>query len=182
MPSTPSDPSRSPGSSAVQHFLRASSYVCALILSAMTIGIFVAVFSRYLFGNPLSELYQFVEYSLLAIPVLGAAWLASEGGHVRVELITDFITRRNAVRLDAMAAVLGVLAGGFVVLSSGKALVSDFQSGITTPGLVDFPRWPLMALICLGFTMFVAQQILELRDIVRGKHVLERGDDMSELV
>ena len=49
---------------------------------------------RYFLNRPLVWVLELTEYALLWVTFLGAAWLLRQGGHVQVDVIVDFMSRR----------------------------------------------------------------------------------------
>ena len=153
----------------MERLFSGANTVSALLVALVCVAVFLSVGSRYFFGRPFHAIVELVEYSLLAIPLLSGAWLAQHDGHVRLEIISDYVTRRTTRWLDIVAAALGAGVALFILGSSLWMAYLDFSSGISIAGVLRLDRWPFMLLISAGMLLLAIQQAMRLVDLVKDR-------------
>jgi TRAP-type C4-dicarboxylate transport system permease small subunit len=63
-----------------------------LLFVGMTLAICAEVLLRYGFTSPILWVVEPSEYALLWITFLGAAWVLRHGGHVRVDILLQYLS------------------------------------------------------------------------------------------
>ncbi|MGH8681803.1 MAG: TRAP transporter small permease [Burkholderiales bacterium] len=143
--------------------------VAGFLMAAMMVVIFLDVVLRNLGYQSSAHFFTFTEYSLLAVPCLGAPWLVREKGHVYIEILLMYLSparRRALMRLIGVAcvAVCAILAWyGFEVT------IRDFVQSEKDVRSLDMPRWMVVGFIPLSFSMMAVEF---LRFVVRGEDFL----------
>jgi len=133
--------------------------IAALILLALLLGVCFATASRYLFNKPFAELIDLAGYSLVFIVFLGAPWLMSKRGHVRIDMFVEMVSPKaqkywNAATNFAVVIIALVIAYiGFRL--TGNYLINDR----VMQDVMDTPQWILLLPIPLG-SFFLALQAL----------------------
>lgn len=133
-----------------------------LVLAAVLISAGNAIV-RKLFDSSSNALLEIQWYLFAAVFLLGAGYAFLRNVHVRIDFISGRLTARTRNWIDAVGIVVFLLplAGLFVWLGWPlfmRALVSGEMSQ-NAGGLI---RWPVLALIPLGFGLLFAQALSEL--------------------
>ena len=150
----------------------------ALVILLMLITCFQVVM-RYVFHSPFGWVVEICEYMLLYITFLGAAWLLREDGHVRVDIILNFLHPRPRKILILVTFGICALACPFLVLY-GMAITWDyFERGTLVMQTINMPRWVLMAVIPMGGFMLTIQFLRQFLNLLFSKDV--RNGRASEL-
>lgn len=136
--------------------MRACFVVSAgLILFAMLITT-VEVVIRYTTRRPMADTFEIVEYSLLWMGYLGAAWVLKGEGHTRMDIVLMRLSPRVQAGLNSFTSV--ICAGMWLLLTwvGLKVVLHNFQTGYYLATLLTPPLWPILLVIPLGgFLLFV---------------------------
>ncbi len=119
----------------------------------------IEVFLRYFFNRPQAWTLELVEYSLLYITFLGSAWVLKQEQHVIMDLVISRFNPKTQNIINAITSVLAALICIIMFWYSGKAAWDHFGRGSVTPKLLEFPLYPLLGIICLGYGLLFVQFI-----------------------
>lgn len=142
-----------------------------LLFVGMTLAICAEVLLRYGFNSPIRWVVEISEYALLWITFLGAAWVLRHGGHVRVDIMLQYLS-------PAALRVCGLISSGMgalttlVLLAFGiEATASAMMRGAFKPTGIDVPTWMIIIVIPVGalllffrFARFFAEYWTRQRD------------------
>lgn len=121
-----------------------------LLFVGMTLVICAEVLLRYGFNSPISWVVEISEYSLLWITFLGAAWVLRHGGHVRVDILLQYLSPAALRLCGLFSSAAGVLTT-LVLLGFGiEATVSAMLRGAFKPTGIDVPTWMVIIVIPIG--------------------------------
>jgi TRAP-type C4-dicarboxylate transport system permease small subunit len=128
--------------------------VCAagatLLFVAITLAISAEVLLRYGFNSPIRWVVELSEYALLWITFLGAAWVLRNGGHVRVDILLQYLSLAALRVCGLVSAGLGALTM-LVILGFGvHATWSAYARGAYKPTGIDVPTWIVLIVIPVG--------------------------------
>lgn len=129
-----------------------SVWLAAICIVLMALLVTVTVVSRFFFGNPMTALFEFSEYSILAITMLAAPLLVRTDTHIKMDLITEFLGKKHPlVKItDWFVAIIVVVIAGTLVWFTSQTAWNDFTRGSVTSTYLAPPRWPLTALMAFG--------------------------------
>jgi len=121
-----------------------------LLFVFITLAICAEVLMRYGLNAPIRWVVEISEYALLWITFLGAAWVLRQGGHVRVDIMLQYLSPR-ALRIcglfsSASGAFVTLVLFGFGV----EATVSAYLRGAFKPTGIDVPTWLVIIVIPVG--------------------------------
>jgi TRAP-type C4-dicarboxylate transport system permease small subunit len=121
-----------------------------LLFVAITLAIAAEVLLRYGFNSPISWVVELSEYALLWITFLGASWVLRHGGHVRVDIVLQYLSP-GALRLCGLVSSgLGALTM-LVILGFGvHATWLHYMRGAYKPTGTDVPTWIVLIVIPVG--------------------------------
>lgn len=135
---------------------RATSWLALVIVVLMAVNVIL----RYLFSYG-SVWAQELEWHLLAPLILfGMSYALLHGEHVRVDVLYAKFSPRTKLRIDVVAALLGIAISAVIIWLSLKYVQQSWVIGEKSPdpgGLTH--RWVLKALIPLGFFFLILQSI-----------------------
>jgi TRAP-type mannitol/chloroaromatic compound transport system permease small subunit len=102
-------------------------------------------------------------YLFAAVFMLGAGYVFLHDQHVRIDVIANKLSRRTQVWIDVVGIVVFLLPlCGFLVwtaLPSLQAAIVSKEISANPGGLI---RWPLYALVPVGFSLLALQSLSEL--------------------
>lgn len=155
--------------------LEVMATLASLVLIFVIIIVVADALGRYFFGFYIIWVTLISEYSLLYITFLGGAWLLREEKHVMVELVTGQLAKKKQALLGIITSLIGAIVYTFLLSYGVIVTVDHFQRGIYDPGILRFPKAPIILIIPVGSFFLVVQF---LRRAWRGYRLLKRmGSD-----
>jgi C4-dicarboxylate transporter DctQ subunit len=134
-------------------------YVCAVVLSAMTLLTFANVVSRYVFHASFSFSDEITTYLFVLLSLLGAAVAAKRGAHLGFTLITDLVPFAARKVMLAVGFALAVLFCGLLFIFGVKMAMGQFARGQVTAG-IQLPEWIFGSFVPFG-AFFVTVRFAE---------------------
>lgn len=121
-----------------------------LLFVGMTLAICAEVLLRYGFNSPISWVVEISEYALLWITFLGASWVLRQGGHVRVDILLQYLSPAALRLCGLFSAGTGVLVTLVLLVFGVEATVTAIQRGAFKPTGIDVPTWMVIVVIPVG--------------------------------
>ena len=119
-------------------------------------------------ARPLVGVIQFSEIGLLYIAFLGASWTLRRDGHVRIEVVYQFLSARWRRYADILGALLGFLIS-MVLVGFGFAVTwSQYERGLFQPLSIEIPYWVILIVIPLGALPLALRCLLQAAQYLRG--------------
>jgi len=150
---------------------RVGTVVRWLVLLSIALAAINAVFGHWLgpFSNSLLESQW---YLFAAVFLLVAGYTLQHNGHVRIDIIYGRLSPKRRALIDlAGSAVFLLPFCALMVWLSWPGFIESFVSSEHSPDAGGLLRWPVRALIPLGFALLALQgvaQILHSVAILRG--------------
>lgn len=133
-----------------------------LILAAVVVSAGNAVIRKSL--NISSNAWLEVQWYLFgAVFMLCAAWTLCEDEHVRVDVLSSWLSARARVWIDLICHIVFLMP--FAVLMVWLAwpfFVTSYLSGEQSSNAGGLVRWPAKLWVLIGFVMLVAQGLSEI--------------------
>ncbi len=133
-----------------------------LILAATAISAGNAVM-RKAFSIGSNAYLEIQWYLFAAVFMLGVGYVMLKNGHVRIDFISNRLSKRTNAIIDAVGIVVFTIPLALIMIYLGwPVFFRAFESGemsINSGGLI---RWPVFLLIPLGFALLVMQSVSEL--------------------
>jgi TRAP-type C4-dicarboxylate transport system permease small subunit len=133
--------------------------VAGAILVFITLSITADVMHRKFAGGSITGVFEISEYSLLFIPLLGAAWVLRREGHVKVGLILDRLPQRRQAFINLITSILSAISLLLIVWYSAEATLSYLQMKYFTPTTLKTPQWIIMSIIPISLSIVLIQFI-----------------------
>ena len=115
-------------------------------------------------------------YLFGAVFMLGAGYVFLHDQHVRIDVASNRISRRNQIWVDVVGIAVFLLPlCGFVVWTSLPSLQTAVMTQEVSANPGGLLRWPVYALVPVGFALLAVQSISEL--IKRFAFLTGRGPD-----
>ena len=147
-------------------------YLSGWLVPLMMMLVVVDVFMRYVMHRPLMIADEFSAYMLVALSFLGFAYTWRQGGHVRVEVVVNYLPPKlyNWVRLIGL-----ILTFIFMVemdRAAFKMIAYALQMKMRSSTWLMFPLfWPQLT-IFVGFVLLTLMLVV---DIVQAGVKLRAG-------
>jgi len=131
-------------------------FLSALLIVLMMLGIGFEVFVRYFLGNPISEMFELVEYAIVFTTFLGTAYVLKVEGHVKMEVVLNRLSTRTQDLLNCVTSIICAIMWLLLTWYGAKVTLDYFQIGYYLPKLLSIPAGPIFLVIPLGgFLLFV---------------------------
>jgi C4-dicarboxylate transporter DctQ subunit len=134
------------------------------------------VFMRYVLNNPTRWTLEVAMGIQLFFGFLCAGYVLREGGHIRMQLLIEHVSRKTRSWLFMITSVLGVFLCGILAYYAWLMTVSSYRFGELT-SLVEYPIWWLKSIIFLGFSLLGIQFIAETYKYYRQIKGADADDD-----
>lgn len=102
-------------------------------------------------------------YLFAAVFLLGAGYAFLQNAHVRIDVLANKLTRRTRIYIDIMGILLFLLPMCYFMISFAWPIVERaYVSGEMSNNAGGLIRWPVHAMIPLGFGLLALQALSEL--------------------
>jgi TRAP-type mannitol/chloroaromatic compound transport system permease small subunit len=133
-----------------------------LILAAVLISAGNAIV-RKLFNISSNAYLEVQWYLFAAVFMLGAGYAFLRNAHVRIDFISNKLSKRTNAIIDALGIVIFVIPLCVILIDlSWPLFVTAYQTGEMSSNAGGLIRWPVMLLIPLGFAILLLQSLSEL--------------------
>ncbi|RKE79310.1 TRAP transporter small permease [Rhizobium sp. AG855] len=136
---------------AIDTLARLTTAVSGVALAALAALVTADVMMRYLLGEPVAFVHDFV--SLYLTPALfffgfGATLWRRE--HLAIDLLTGTLPTRLQKLLELFAAVIGLFVFGLLAWASAVRTANSFAANETLNTLIAWPVWASVAIVPIG--------------------------------
>ena len=127
------------------------------------------VFERYLFQNAITWQTELVTMLLVASTFIGSAYVLSEKGHVNMEYLYTFLSKKNVIKLKILTDTL-CLIFFLILFYFGFLMVEEaFTKNYSTGTVWDPPLWIPYSSMMIGAILMILQYIAEIIKLVDGE-------------
>lgn len=127
----------------------------------MMLVICAEVLLRDGFNSPISWMVEITEYALLWVTFLGSAWVLRSGGHVRVDIMLQFLSPAALRFCGLISSALGLLGTAIIFAFGVGATWSAYLEGAYKPTATNVPTWMVIIVIPIG-SLLLALRFLRL--------------------
>ncbi|MGR3762225.1 TRAP transporter small permease (plasmid) [Roseobacteraceae bacterium NS-SX3] len=163
----------------IDFIYRAAGGLAALFIVAIVALVFAQVFlnladklSAALTGSgvglTIPSYSDFTGFFLAASTFLALAYALRAGGHIRVTLLTNRLTRRPRRAAEIAVTALALLMSGYATWYMGLLLLESLEFGDRSAGMVSVPLWLPQAPVALGLAILTLALADELICVLRG--------------
>jgi len=141
---------------------RLGKSICWLLLAAVIISAGNAII-RKAFNMSSNAYLEAQWYLFAAIFMLGAGYVFLHDQHVRIDVIAGKLKRRTQVWIDVVGITFFLLPlCAFVIWTSLPSVQTAFELKEVSANPGGLIRWPLYALVPVGFGLLALQSLSEL--------------------
>lgn len=152
----------------VDALLVLSGVIILLISLAVTFNLI----SRETLGNTYTWVFEYSEFAIVFIVFLAVAGVARNDGHVRMDIIDEVLPERARLWLTMGTDVFGAVVALLLTVIGVWVTYLNYSAG-TTIGLLDTPRWLVIAIVPIGTAVLFVEQVRSAR---RHSMVRQRTD------
>lgn len=124
-------------------------YSLVVLLSVMTILIFIQVVCRFCFKNSLSWSEELARYILVWSTFLGASLGIKKGAHIGVEAFKLILPKNVKIVVEYIGIILCFIFSIIVFKNCSIILQKQFSTGQVSPAM-QIPMWIPYLGVCLG--------------------------------
>jgi len=139
--------------------INAFVHIACWMTFAVTLGVGYEVASRYFFNRPTVWAVDFMDYTMLYMTFLAAAYLAREGGHVNLTYLLDHIHGRRLQVTQAVNNYVCALVSAFIFYYTAGDTWDAVVNGLTVNRALEIPKYYVIGVIPLGM-FFVCIQFI----------------------
>lgn len=133
-----------------------------LVLAAVLISAGNAII-RKAFNISSNSFLEIQWYLFAAVFLLGAGYAFLRNVHVRIDFISSNLPKRTNAKIDAVGIVVFLIPLCLVLISlSWPLFTKAWESGEMSQNAGGLIRWPVYALVPLGFALLLLQAVSEL--------------------
>jgi TRAP-type C4-dicarboxylate transport system permease small subunit len=168
---------------AFDRLLALTGVIPGVIVAALAIGVAAEVFARNIGVTGFYWMLEAVEYGLLTLTMVGAAYVLSIGRHVTVDLVLNALPgrlrRQFRIGIDAVIVAVALIIVYYGIVTAHLAYVEDstlFKS-------FDIKEWIPAAVVPVGMSLFAVEAIRQLVISIRRRNdeTDEDGREKSEV-
>jgi TRAP-type mannitol/chloroaromatic compound transport system permease small subunit len=136
--------------------------ICWLLLAAVVVSTGNAII-RKAFNMSSNAYLEAQWYMFAAIFMLGAGYVFLHDQHVRIDVLAGKLKRRTQVWIDVVGITVFLLPlCGFLIWTSLPSLMTAWETQEVSANPGGLIRWPLYALVPIGFGLLALQSLSEL--------------------
>lgn len=124
--------------------------------------IMVSVIARYVFNRPFLYVDEIASYLLVSLVFLGLAYTLREGGHIRVEMLVDRLSRRARSILGAVTGLIAVVWAFFLFIGVTGLWLRYLKGGVRGYGTLQAPLWVPALPLVIGGAFLLLQVLAEI--------------------
>lgn len=126
-------------------------YAAAFFLAAIAVVTLLQIVARQL--NIAIETTEIAGFCLAAATFLGLAYTFVNGGHVRISIVSQFLTKSANRFVELWCCAIGLLITGWAAWHMTFYTIQTFDYGDLSPGMVAMPLWIPQAGVSFGLIM-----------------------------
>ena len=158
--------------SAIDRLANFVGYLSAWLVPLMMMLVVVDVFMRYVMQQPLMIADEISAYMLVALSFLGFAYTWRQGGHVRVEVVVNYLPPRLYAWVRLIGLILTFIFMVEMDRAAFKMIAYALQMKMRSSTWMMFPLfWPQLT-IFIGFVLLTLMLVI---DIVQAGVKLRAG-------
>lgn len=150
----------------VRLIIEAFGILATLILILMMLATVCDVFLR-IFKRPVIGLTELSCAMMVCVVFFGIAWCALRGEHIRVDIISNILSKRKLLVLDSIDNIVTMILALLLAKQCFSQAMFARQMELKSL-MLEIPRYPFLIVTALGFfLLFITMIVLQL-NIIRG--------------
>lgn len=144
-----------------------------LFLSALCIFIMIIVDGLNVIGAKVGVMIvpsgkTIIEEMLVAMIYIGMGYVVLNQGHIKTDIFKSRFPKKVSFALDALTNALIIGISLYIFTMSADTFWLFLDKGLTLPGVVQIPKWPVQLILSLSFlNMAICTFLLFIRSCSR---------------
>ena len=143
---------------------RALVALCLVLLAALIATPSLQIVMRGVFNVPMAGAEELARYFLIALTLMGAAYVTRSGGQIRMEEFAAMLPARGRFGLQVFIDLCSVMMFGLITAASVISIGQNLDNQTATR---EMPYWLFMAPLTLGMALLTLEYVLQLRRTLR---------------
>ena len=143
-----------------------SGLAMAMIFFAMG-SLCVHVVMRYLLKEPQNWTIDVACIILLYITMFAAAWVQRAEGHVSIDFIFAYLSKKSQIKLHIFNSILCVICFAIVTVYGFKETLTAYRMDLIAGMPLEPPKWILTISIPIGFLLLLIQFLRRIRSLAQ---------------
>lgn len=149
---------------------RFEEWAIIVLLSAMSVLVFVSTFTRYVFFYPITWGEEAARYMMVWLAYIGASAGLKRGSHLGVEAFVTVLPKSWRPFLNVLRYLIIIVFNALVVLLARQIMANQMLTGQTSPALA-IPIYFAYAAVPVGAVLMTLRSIQHIVLILRKKEV-----------
>lgn len=137
----------------------------AIVLLVLLIAIDIVAFN--IFNYSIAWILEVTEHLLVFMTFLGTAWLLRENGHIKLDLLLNNISKKYRILFELINSCIGFVISIVLTISGFITTLDLYARNISTEAVLEIPRYLLVVIIPIGFTLLSIQFIRKIMETNR---------------
>jgi TRAP-type C4-dicarboxylate transport system permease small subunit len=155
---------------------RAVVALCLVLLAALIATPSLQIVLRGIFNVPMAGAEELARYFLIALTLLGGAYVTHGGGQIRMEEFQAMLPARGRFVLQVVIDMCAVAMFGLITAAS---VASIFQNLGNQTATLEMPYWLFMAPLALGMALLTLEYLLQLVRTLRQGHADDKQTTLA---
>jgi TRAP-type C4-dicarboxylate transport system permease small subunit len=138
----------------------ACAVIAAVMLAVATLVITWMVLYRAL-GNSTYWETELAIYLIISAVMVGSPYCLKTRGHIGVDLISEFLSRKHRAVLAKVIALVGLAVCLYLAWKGLGLTVEAFEKNERSGSMWNPPRWPLFLMMPVGLGLTALQYVAE---------------------
>lgn len=155
---------------------RALVALCLALLAALIATPSLQIIMRGVFNVPMAGAEELARYFLIALTLMGAAYVTHGGGQIRMEEFQAMLPPRGRFALQVLIDVCAVGMFGLMTLASLNSIGQNLNNQTAT---LEMPYWLFMAPLTVGMALLTLEYFLQLLRTLRQGRADEKNTTLA---
>lgn len=133
--------------------------LCSVLLFFMMLIVCYEVVVRYFFNSPTNWVVDISSFILLFFPFLVGAWIFKRDEHVRMDLLLTRLSLKSRTRLNTITYLIAAAVSLTLAYYGFTSTQELYKMGYRTETNLIIPKWPILAVIPIGFFFLFLQSL-----------------------
>lgn len=145
------------------HLLNFGAVLSGILLVFIMLSVSFDVILRYTLNQPLEWAVEISEYLLVGLTFFATAWVLRRDGHVKMDQLFNVLGPRTQNILNMITSILSAIACLIIVWYGTVVTIEHIQTGDSYYTTLEAPKWPISAIIVVGFVLLLFQFLRRIR-------------------
>lgn len=143
----------------VSRVVKASGMGSIVLLVMMMLLTVLDVTLRRLFAQPIRGSMELTEYLMVCVGTLGLAWCASQGAHIKVDLIVSKLPLKAQKVIDSFNYLLVIGVSGLIASQTFVRSGVVRNLGVAS-AMLDIPQYPFLLVVSFSYLLLFLTSIM----------------------